>query len=627
MSAFIQALVMDVILDPASIKPDQQDVLNRIIENIGDTAIPKAHNLPRNCLVYRSVHASDGHLQSSSQLKIALPFHSPHFCPPIKPGELVWIFLYDQDQAHGQSGPNVSGLRASATPETSTMPLVQATTQARTGFKMPRMGYWMGRVTTFMQYEDINYVPPYRSRLMTVVNNDEVEYADGEKESPPKGEYARTAEDNLPSMFSNGDPGIVNRRAILPTSTMETIYNDATAHGIFQFEPVPRFTCRPGSMVLQGSNNTLISMDVDRCGPIAIMNEDESGMPFPIASGSTDSHPKTDFFSMAGTIDMVCGRGRVLPDPGKDPERTAVGVIETDAKRGDVATTEADTNPEASDKAPNLEEGNPDFLMDSSRIYVSMRTNGDKNFFHVDDDKNPMFEDMKTSNSPEDYFDGDTLISVPEDATGAAYIVAKSDEIRIVARKNDDLIINPESKTKVNGSIRIVKEGDAGKDLAAIIMHPDGTVQIDAPRIILGRNDAGPFDDGCDPGVDDITGYVKFSQYNVQMSALHDEVAKLASAVQKIASGVENALKVIEGGFKGAVGMIPIGALQGIGNAGVLTDLISGIDVKGMSISGYEIAEEVEGAVGGDTNGSGAAKGDDLKSKIPEARSETIFGE
>ena len=161
-----------------------------------------------------------------------------------------------------------------------------------------------------------------------------------------------------------------------------------------------------------------------------------------------------------------------------------------------------------------------------------------------------------------------------------------------------------------------------------VIMHPDGTVQIDAPRIILGRNDVGAFDNGSQPGSDQETGYVKFSQYNKQMAALHDEVSKLASAVQKIASGAENALKVIEGAFKGAVaGPFPVSTLMGVGNASVLTELISGIDIKGKPISGYEIAQKVEQAVGGDTNGSGASAGNDLKSKIPDARSDTIFGE
>jgi hypothetical protein len=58
------------------------------------------------------------------------------------------------------------------------------------------------------------------------------------------------------------------------------------------------------------------------------------------------------------------------------------------------------------------------------------------------------------------------------------YVIIKSDEVRIVARKD--------SENDVNGSVKIVKEGDADSDRAVIMIQPDGTIMIDGPKIVIG---------------------------------------------------------------------------------------------------------------------------------------------
>jgi hypothetical protein len=80
----------------------------------------------------------------------------------------------------------------------------------------------------------------------------------------------------------------------------------------------------------------------------------------------------------------------------------------------------------------------------------------------------------------------------------APYIVFKSDEIRVLARDN--------------GSIKIIKDGTtpgtAGGTYSAIIMHPDGSIQIDAEKIVFGRNDS------------NANGFVRYSKYKKQMDDL-----------------------------------------------------------------------------------------------------------
>tara|TARA_Y100000310_G_C20312581_1_gene636908 strand:- start:179 stop:706 length:528 start_codon:yes stop_codon:yes gene_type:complete len=68
------------------------------------------------------------------------------------------------------------------------------------------------------------------------------------------------------------------------------------------------------------------------------------------------------------------------------------------------------------------------------------------------------------------------------DTKDSATVIIKSDEIRIVARKDD---VN-----KINGSIKIVKEGTAddraGDGRAVIMIQNNGTIMIDGPKIVIG---------------------------------------------------------------------------------------------------------------------------------------------
>ena len=73
-------------------------------------------------------------------------------------------------------------------------------------------------------------------------------------------------------------------------------------------------------------------------------------------SGSDESKIDEDFTQYAGTIDIVSGRGRVLPgDANEDPELTAPRIINTDATRGNGGrqVAENDKDPKKSDRSPN----------------------------------------------------------------------------------------------------------------------------------------------------------------------------------------------------------------------------------------------------------------------------------
>ena len=637
MSAFTKAIVVDVLADPSTITDEYATQLQQDISNLRDSII-NVKNFPRNSLIVRCIHGNQSQVASLNEQEIVLPFFSPHICPPIKPGEAVWIFRYDPNSSDSQMMAGLSPERQVHAPPASLAQSEQQQKFNTFGSKKSSIGYWISRVATFMQYDDINYTVFSRAYELQMGENPEYEGAD-KNQTPGVGEYFRTApgdsnEPNVPSLFINGAGKPPQPEAIQPREEFKNIFDNATANGIFEFEPVPRFTKRPGDFVIQGSNNTLISLGSDRTSAPGILNNDQSGLHFPLLSGSEESKIEEDFTQYAGTIDLVAGRGRILPSSAKaDPKLTSPRIINTDGKRGSNGSViiENDKDPQRSERDPNPNEGNPDFVLDSSRMYVSMRTNGDKNF--------ALPQPPITDNSPTGSYnpkgakvDPELLSHIPTSADGAAFIITKSDEIRIIARKNNDLKINPESDASVNGSIKIVKEGKVGEDLAMIIMHPDGTVQIDAPRIILGRNDAGPFDDGSQPGSDQETGYVKFSQYNKQMSNLHDEVYTLANAVIKgfeICDSRWESLATTLASKTNSPGFgAPVPGLVAAG-AEMLASWITGANL-GLQItpnSPAEIAGKVKDDIDADDVGLPGTGESGLKGKIPDARSDTIFGE
>ena len=75
--------------------------------------------------------------------------------------------------------------------------------------------------------------------------------------------------------------------------------------------------------------------------------------------------------------------------------------------------------------------------------------------------------------------DGTTVPDVEQ----SPFVIVKSDEIRIVARKDGD--------NDINGSIKIVKEGEEGEDKAVIVIQPDGSILISGPKVSIGTGDTG----------------------------------------------------------------------------------------------------------------------------------------
>lgn len=339
--------------------------------------------MPRNTVIAQLVSST----AIADQKIVLFPFFSPHLSMPIKPGEYVWAFFED--------------------PQTI------------------EFGFWLSRIHETDQVDDINFT-----------HGDRKYTADGNPNIPLDDDAERVAS------FPNGRD-LDTKRTLLDPAAFDDIDKQALGNKFVRKEPVPRFTKRPGDMLLQGSNNAGIVLGEDRSAGLE--------------SGTADG--------LAGTIDIVAGRGTDFTTGDEAPHETSPATIKT--SRG---YSEVNKNSRAENEV-NVREGDPDFVRDKVRIYASMRTDGDDNFDIV--------------------YPDNVLEAGKEPKKGRAYIIHKSDEIRIIARQD--------------GAIHLIKEGENN---ASIILHANGTVQIDAEKIQLGR------DVGNDKG------FVRYSQYNSQMTDL-----------------------------------------------------------------------------------------------------------
>ena len=439
-SVFYTAVVMDFISNP--VEDLQQIPLNEeaagsdlTLEESMKTGLNIVQNgsrisrMPRNSIIAWRVTDRASYKEEP---EIFYPFFSPHLCLPVKAGEKVWIIY--------ESAGKKSGL-----------------------------GYWISRKMGDDDVDDLNYTHVDRATM----NINQIQTSDASAKTAIEGS---SIEDYNPLSFppgggrskkSNTMPNINNQNAY------DSIVESSNAYQTqYTPEPIPRFSKRSPDFTLQGSNNTLICLGEDRGRTLE--TEDD-----------VNTIPVDNTVYGKGTIDIVAGRSVLMPDG------TFISdiVADLDVSTGDSASSEIITGPAAVAKniretgeidkmpvatdsnadGPNINEGDPDFINDLSRMYVSMKTSGDTNFGLMSDDL-PAYPALN---------DGTAVEAVDD----APYVILRSNELRLIAKYNED--------QEINGSIKIIKEGveddnEDGTGRAVIIMQPDGTIMIDGPKIIIG---------------------------------------------------------------------------------------------------------------------------------------------
>jgi len=492
-SVFQKAIVKDILYDISVLgyptvgegddnsDPYVDELLSRLSNSL------ELSQAPRNSIIVQFSSESEGEF-------LCYPFFPPHLSMPIKQGERVWVLR--------EPGSNV--------------------------------GYWFCRMQAPQHVDDVNYTHDDRRWDYSI------------------GDYRQTSDEDSEKIpdFPNGPEGNVPGQEIIPTLgptangdlPFERVYTGSLAAGSVVAEPVPRFTKRPGDLVLQGSNNTLICLGQDRG-----WNSEFSPVPsdpHQLSNASLDTStndvivgedPKISENSyenilkeLAGAIDIVAGRGRIYLNTSGDP------IFETKSS-GEPSRTEPRVILNSrgfyeTDKNPTLRglgagtinrlcdtaEGDPDFIYDASRIYVSMRSDVDHDYGLSASYPNPFEAKI-------------------EEIEDAACIVVKSDEIRIVARKKD-IDVPYDDAAAINGSIRIIKEGTPDDDAASIIILPDGTVQISGSKIFLGRTtkDGGA---GKGPGPGGSQPYVKYQELEDLLTEVLTNIKSFGTSLQSTFAG------------------------------------------------------------------------------------------
>jgi hypothetical protein len=428
----LRAVVVEIFNDPLTLTTDQKTILRGTVANPNLVSI-----MPRDTISARIITA--GQDIGDSTPKLFYPFLPPHIRLPIKAGETVWITFEDPSNTTDR-------------------------------------GFWLWRVTEGMTVDDVNFthadrtlIPSHNPDNITPTIRADISRGD-RSNADPKPTFPNGA--GQPGLYSLSQQGSIN--------PFEKINNESLANQDFTFEPIPRFTKRPGDTVLAGSNNTRIVLGEDRTAGAKRTSADKRGQ--------------------AGAVDFVVGAGRVLPanettNPGQSGSSTTTPRTIENARR----KQETDKTPYLHNAVDNLKEGDPDFVNDVSRVYMAQKTDGDVNF--------------NLSPSLPESFDS-PIQPLPE----KGYIVIKSDQLRLLARKEQ------------NGSIRIIKEGTNGRDgdACSVLLLNDGTVQIDGKKIYIGRSG------GQGPGIGGSEPYIKYSEFEKRMNELLTEVESLRSQVDAI---------------------------------------------------------------------------------------------
>jgi hypothetical protein len=471
---FSRAIVFEVLGDISRRTDEELTALAASVSG-GIDALRRA---PRNSLIVKAVAGKGSSIPTDSTL--CYPFFPPHFGMPIKPGEQVWVMKENSDSVSPYS-------------------------------------YWITRVAEPNFVDDINYTHAERRFDLYVdkVTSESASSIEGDSAGEEVNPFDGLKDEGKtpgPPAFNNTPEGDDRADATLSSNTPEEadinpydqIYTGSFAMQSFKMEPVPRFTKRPGDLVIQGSNNTLICLGQDRGWNLENRPDgaEHSNAYVDVDTSGAAVEPIPDF---CGTIDIVSGRGRFYPQTPPDPDNSQIKDTSPRVITNIRGNFETDKNPASYindavrssvpyNRLDRPQEGDPDFLTDASRIYVSMRTDGDANFNITSDIIPPLFEGELSN-----------IVESP-------FVVIKSDEVRIVARKETD-------RGSINGSVRIIKEGTVGEDAASIYLLPDGTVQLTGTKIYMGQADQ-----GAGPGEGSSEPYIKYSELESLLTKVFDNI-------------------------------------------------------------------------------------------------------
>lgn len=408
-------VVLDVISDPTLVDENKIEFLrNRYksptlgsqkVQALG--GIEQYRRLSHNTIIARKVNSTG----NDQEAKFLLPFFPQHLSMPCNPGEHVWCL---EESSYGENNDTL---------------------------------YWMCRIPAPHYVEDLNHTHSprqYEKSFHNASNKPDYTY-DNHSYIPMSRDGQKKT---LNSIDGDNDEYV---KLIKASEAKELIVNEA----------VPRYRKRPGDLVIQGSNNTLISLQTDR---------DSSAFDKPVESEETLNQQSDKVNKISkGNGDKVKIK-RVKKPENLQKESGAIDIVAGRVNKGKVISVEVKgLNREESAKtvAQNDEqeklEGDPDYKLDKSRIYLSQKTNVDKKL-KIDDALKSVHDGVK--------------IKINSTASGDPALLQKSDKVRIVGRKDISIIVTNDDND-VNAVITISNNGD-------ILIKNEKRVIIKSQNVMIG---------------------------------------------------------------------------------------------------------------------------------------------
>jgi hypothetical protein len=389
-------VVREVIFDPQVIDAVKLDFWEN---DLGVSNIQHAVVAPQNAIIASRMLSNS--TTQAEQVMVLYPIFPPHLAMPVKPGEHVWGMFEDQAGTKND------------------------------------LGYWLCRIVGPHFTDDVNHSHAHRARNSTFFNG------------------TKDAFDGAKPVYdvSNGDTGVSDGEPYTVAETAsvvgkESAYKDMMEQSdggkISVREAVPRYRKRPGDLVIQGSNNSLIALGRDRSGAVA----DYENTP---SHGNRPKNPRDDETTEAGSIDLVAGRGQTSDTGGVEVNNQA-NSKEIGKGFGEITK----------------KEGDPDLSTDRSRVLISQKTVVDRNF------------ELENFNAAFSF-------EKQEDGTGA--VVIKTDKIRLIARSDVEVLVTGFSDDNKG---RMVTEENSS-NWCAIVLKSNGDIILKPSElgfVRLGGEDA-----------------------------------------------------------------------------------------------------------------------------------------
>lgn len=445
-----------------------------------ESFITLTDNLPIGTIV--CIDMSNDALTNDANIVVCFPLFSSHVSLPIKPGEIVWYYVDENNNFEKDVYEDA--------------PLLSVNS------------FWLSRKIGAKLSEDLNYSFLPRDSLISNIPNETNSIADlifdGKDSETKKNKKKFIEEENktieIPDF--NRRNIFADRYSYLPDSSL--IYDSTKSNSDFFPNAIPRWFSKPYELTLQGSNNSIVNLT-----KVNTVNEKN------INKGAVDIVAgRYSLFEYIEGEDVISVKDKLVKN-ASDADSVKAEEIKF-LKNSPVLKIKNIKNDEEifknqeyyfREKIIDSEvlkaEGVASFKTDASRLYVSEADDIDtSDIYRIDflqlqrilsDNQEPSSNVLDIE---KDYLIDETSVKlksgqnkksdfINSNSQDLPSILLKTNNVRIVARESFE---NKKEEKKINeGSIRLIKSSNDFINYSHIALESNGQIGITGNSILLGN--------------------------------------------------------------------------------------------------------------------------------------------